>query len=166
MFPAVAVNLETLFVGRDRELEALSSHFRNAGRLAQINGTCGVGKTALAKSSRKFEELVAELLEKQGYSVKLTPPSKDGGFDMYAAKHEVLGQFLYFVECKRYAPPNKVGVQVVRALHGVVQQQRANAGIIATTSFFTRGAKEYQDEMKYQLQLRDYVELQKWLGIV
>lgn len=115
---------------------------------------------------RKFEQVVAELLEKQGYSVELTPASRDGGFDMYAAKHDGLGQFLYLVECKRYTPPNKVGVQVVRALHGVVQQKRANAGIIATTSFFTKGAKDIQQELKYQLHLRDYIELQKWLGVI
>lgn len=115
---------------------------------------------------RKFEQVVAELLEKQGYSIELTPASKDGGFNMYAAKHEGLGQFLYLVECKRYTPPNNVGVQIVRALHGVVQQKRANAGIVVTTAFFTKGAKEIQQELKHQLQLRDYVALQKWLGIV
>jgi restriction endonuclease len=115
---------------------------------------------------RKFEEVVAELLERQGYSIELTPASKDGGFDMYAAKNESLGQFLYLVECKRYTPPNNVGVQIVRGLHGVVQQKRANAGIIVTTAFFTKGAKEIHKELKHQLQLQDYVALQKWLGIV
>ena len=117
-------------------------------------------------SPRKFEEVVAELLERQGYSVELTAASRDGGFDIYAAKNEALWQFLYLVECKRYSPPNKVGVQIVRALHGVVQQKRATAGIIATTSFFTAGAKEFQEEIKYQLHLCDYIELQKWLGLI
>lgn len=117
-------------------------------------------------SSRRFEEVVAELLELQGYKVELTPASRDGGFDMYAAKNDAIGQFLYLIECKRYSPPNKVGVQIVRALHGVVQQERATAGVIATTSFFTDDAKEFQQEVKHQLQLRDYLELQKWLGIV
>jgi len=115
---------------------------------------------------RRFEEVVAELLEIQGYSIELTPASRDGGFDMYAAKNDALGQFLYLVECKRYSPPNKVGVQIVRALHGVVQQTRATAGIITTTSFFTDGAKEFQQDIKHQLHLRDYIELQKWLGLI
>jgi restriction system protein len=65
--------------------------------------------------SRKFEKLVAEILEKQGYDVDLTPASGDGGFDMYAARKDGLGKFLYLVECKRYTPPNKVGVEIVRA---------------------------------------------------
>src|ERR1043165_2330859 len=40
---------------------------------------------------RKFEELVAELLSRLDYEVTLTPASKDGGFDMFAAKKDGLG---------------------------------------------------------------------------
>lgn len=112
---------------------------------------------------RKFEEIVAELLERQGYTVELTPASKDGGFDMYAAKKEGLGQFLYLVECKRYVPPNKVGVGIIRSLYGVVQAMRATAGVVVTTSFFTAGAEKYSSDLKHQLSLKDYVALQKWL---
>lgn len=114
-------------------------------------------------SPRKFEEIVAELLTGFGYEVQLTPFSGDGGFDMYAAKKDAVGSFLFLVECKRYTPPDKVGVQVIRSLHGVVQQKQANAGIVATTSFFTKGAKEFKDQLKHQLHLNDYFALQSWL---
>lgn len=117
-------------------------------------------------SSRKFEEIIAELLDMQGYDVDLTPPSQDGGFDIYAARKDGLGQFLFLVECKRYTPPNKVGVAIVRSLHGVVQQKQANAGIIVTSSFFTRGAQEFQQSIPYQMKLQDYIALQQWLGIL
>ena len=114
-------------------------------------------------SPRKFEEIVAELLTGLGYEVQLTPFSGDGGFDMYAAKNDAIGRFLFLVECKRYVPPGKVGIQVIRSLHGVVQQKNANAGIVATTSFFTKGAKEFQSKLKHQLHLNDYFALQSWL---
>jgi len=117
-------------------------------------------------SPRRFEEIVAGLLSKQGYSVELTPPTQDGGFDMFAARKDELGRFLFLVECKRYTPPNKVGVSIVRSLHGVVQQKQANAGIVVTSSFFTRGAKEFQQRLPYQVQLQDYFAIQKWLGIL
>jgi restriction system protein len=113
---------------------------------------------------RKFEEIVAEILEEQGYQVSLTPASGDGGFDIYAARKEGLGQFLYLVECKRYVPPNKVGVEVVRSLYGVVQVHRATAGAIVTTSFFTAGAEAFQREVQYQMHLHDYIVLQKWIA--
>jgi len=115
---------------------------------------------------RKFEELVAEMLSQRGYEITLTPKGKDGGLDLYAARKDDLGSFLYLVECKRYTPPNKVGVSVVRSLHGIVQQKQANGGIIVTSSFFTKGAKEFQENLPHQLQLQDYFALQKWLGII
>jgi restriction system protein len=114
-------------------------------------------------TSRKFEEIIAELLLKQGFLVELTPFSKDGGFDMYAAKKDGLGSFLYLVECKRYNPPEKVGVSVARSLYGVIQSKNATAGVIVTSSFFTKGAKEFQKDNFYQLHLHDYLGIQDWL---
>lgn len=113
---------------------------------------------------RRFEELVAELLVRQGFEVEMTPCTSDGGLDMYAAKKNSLGRFLYLVECKRYCPSRKVGVGVVRGLYGVVQEKRANAGVIATTSFFSPAAIEYQHRIEYQMKLRDYSDLQAWLA--
>ncbi len=114
-------------------------------------------------SPRLFEEIVAELLHRLKYTITLTPSSKDGGKDIYAAKHDHLGTFLYVVECKKYAPDHPVGVGLVRQLNGVVQAEQATAGILATTSFFTRGAKEFQQNIAFQLSLKDYFGIQGWL---
>lgn len=114
-------------------------------------------------SSRKFEELVAELLARQGYVVELTPASKDGGKDIYVARRDDLGAFLYLVECKKYALDNPVGVEIVRALYGNVQAERATAGVLVTTSVFTKGARDFQRHVQYQLSLRDYAELHRWI---
>lgn len=113
---------------------------------------------------RKFEEIVAEILSKQGYEVELTSASRDGGFDICAARQDGLGRFLYLVECKRYVPPNKVGVEIVRSLHGVIQANRATAGAIVSTSFFTAGAKDYQRKMRHQLHLHDFITLRRWIN--
>lgn len=115
-------------------------------------------------SPRRFEEFVADLLERLGYKVTLTPASKDGGKDIFAAKKDDLGTFLYFVECKKYAPDNRVGVKLIRELNGVVQAERATAGILATTSFFTRGAKAFQERLSNQISLKDYLGLQEWMS--
>jgi restriction system protein len=115
---------------------------------------------------RRFEEIVGELLSRQGYRVELTPTSRDGGFDIYVAKKDDIGEFLYLVECKRYTPPRKVGVQVIRSLYGVVQQRNATGGIVVTTSYFTSDAIDFQQSLRYQLHLRDYIELQRWLHII
>jgi cold shock CspA family protein len=114
-------------------------------------------------TSRRFEEVVADLLAKLGYEVNITPASGDGGFDIYAAQKTALGRFLFLVECKKYSPTNKVGVEIVRSLHGVVQDSRATAGVVVTTSFFTRGAEEFQRRNRHHLHLRDYLGLRDWL---
>lgn len=113
---------------------------------------------------RKFEEIVAEILNKQGFQVELTPASGDGGVDIYAARKDGLGQFLYLVECKRYVPPSNVGVEIVRSLYGVLQVKKATAGAIFTTSYFTKGAEAFQREIQHQMYLHNYIALQKWIS--
>ncbi|CAG9262698.1 putative AAA domain-containing protein [Paraburkholderia caribensis] len=117
-------------------------------------------------SPRDFELLVAELLHRQGYDIQVTPPSKDGGVDLYAAKSSEIGQFLFLVECKRYARSNPVQVDVVRSLYGNVQAKKATSGVIVTTSTFTRGAKSFQSQLHHQLQLKDYLNLRDWIAKV
>jgi restriction system protein len=114
--------------------------------------------------SRDFELLVAELLSNQGFSVDVTRHSRDGGVDLWIAENRTIGSFKYIVECKRYSPENKVGVKIVREVFGTVQASRATAGIIVTTSYFTRDAKEFAEQLRYQMSLRDYVDIRKWLN--
>jgi restriction system protein len=93
---------------------------------------------------RRFEELAAALFESLGYSVELTPASKDGGKDLYVARRDDLGSLVFFVECKRYARNRPVGVALVRQLHGTVEAGRATGGILLTTSHFTAGARSFK----------------------
>jgi len=116
-------------------------------------------------SPRSFEELVAELLRRQGYEVELTPASRDGGKDIYIASKDSLGSFLYLVECKRFAPDRPVGVGLIRQLYGTVQAERATAGIFATTSFFTKDAQEFQSKVEFQISLQDYLGIQRWIHV-
>ncbi|MEM9557260.1 MAG: restriction endonuclease [Acidobacteriota bacterium] len=117
-------------------------------------------------SPRRFEELVAEILEKMGYHVELTPPTADGGFDLVAAKNESLGELVFLVECKRYVPPRKVGVELIRSLHGVLEHSRATGAMLVTSSHFTRGAADYQKTEKHRLKLSDYQTIRGWLNEV
>lgn len=112
---------------------------------------------------RKFEEVIAELFDRHGFEVTLTAASKDGGVDMYAVKQSGYGTLLYLVECKKYRADRPVGVGIVRQLYGVVEAHNATAGIVATTSHFTRGAQTLAEQFQYRLSLHDFVKLKKWL---
>jgi hypothetical protein len=112
---------------------------------------------------RKFEELVAELLARKGMTVTLTPTTRDGGRDILALSDTGIGKHLYLVECKRYAKDRPVDVSIVRALYGVLAAERATAGLLVTTSYFTKSALSFRDGLKYQLALKEYEDLVHWL---
>lgn len=115
---------------------------------------------------RQFEEFMAELLEREGMNVTLTPPSKDGGYDILATSKSQFGSHLYLVECKRYAPNRPVGVELVRNLYGLVEQKGATAGILATTSRFTKGAIEWGGTVLPRMTLKDFESISHWVRSV
>ncbi|MGD0232897.1 MAG: restriction endonuclease [Syntrophorhabdales bacterium] len=111
----------------------------------------------------KFEKLVADLLKHSGYDVELTPAGPDGGIDIYAYMKNPVCAFLMFVECKRYQPPNRVGLQIVQRMFGIQQTKKANKSMIVTTSFFTRPAIEEARRYENLMTLADYDDLRRWL---
>jgi len=113
---------------------------------------------------RKFEEIVAALLENQGFEVELTKQTRDGGVDIFAAQNTALGSHLYVIECKRYASHQKVGVELVQRLHGVALAKRATMGILATTSTFSKDAIDFASPLRYSLSLRDFNAMKDWLA--
>ena len=113
---------------------------------------------------RKFEELVAELLDRDGFSVKLTPATSEGGYDFWAAKNTELGNNLYLVYCKKNSPENPVGVQIIRSLYGLVELHKASKGLIVTTSRFTSDAISLKNNIEYRMALKDYEALAQWIG--
>jgi HJR/Mrr/RecB family endonuclease len=114
-------------------------------------------------SPRKFEELVAELLAREGLRVELTPETHDGGRDILAFMNTAVGEHLFLVECKRYSPDRPVDVALVRNLYGVVEAERATAGLLVTSSYFTKPAIAFQGFLKTRLSLKDYRKLVNWI---
>ncbi len=114
-------------------------------------------------SPRQFEEISAEIFTRLGYEVTLTPTSGDGGADLHVAKRDDLGSFVYFVECKQYAPDRPIGVGLVRQLLGSIEMGQATAGLLLTTSSFTSGARDIERQKSYKLALRDYGDLKTML---
>jgi restriction endonuclease Mrr len=115
-------------------------------------------------SPRKFEELVASILEDMGLDIQLTKATRDGGTDIIASVKNALTSLLILVECKRYAPDNKVGVDIIRNVAGVHTLKNPAKSIIVTTSTFTKDAKEIAKELETRIDLKDYEDLKIWLN--
>jgi HJR/Mrr/RecB family endonuclease len=115
-------------------------------------------------SPRKFEELVASILEDLGFDVTLTKQTRDGGSDIIASIKNALTSFLILVECKKYSPENKVDVGIIREVVGVQTFKNPSKSIIVTTSTFTRDAIKEASQLKDKLDLKDYSNLKEWLS--
>ena len=94
----------------------------------------------LKETPQEFENTVAAMFNKLGYSVRQTPYSNDGGKDAVATKDgkKVL------IECKRYDKNNLVGRPDLQKFYAAVMEERADMGIFVTTSGFARTSVEYK----------------------
>lgn len=116
----------------------------------------------------EFETVMAEIYSKLGYNVKQTQATRDGGKDIILRKPSMLGDFVYYVECKKYSPKNPVGVGIVRSMAGTINTDRVNGGFIATTSYFTHDARQFilNNNWNYQIQLHDFEKIKILLNTV
>lgn len=112
----------------------------------------------------QFEELIAELLEKQGCVVKLTQKSKDGGRDILSTYKTPIGEMLTIVECKQYSPERKVGIAIAERLMWTCEHKDfASQAMLVTTSGFTKGCKDLKKTYNYKLQLNDINDIVSWI---
>ncbi len=103
-------------------------------------------------SWRDFERLVAELLERDGYSVELMQGTKDGGVDVIGHRDAGLaGTFKVLMQAKKYSLHRKVGLSLVRELADTVSEHGASKGILITTSYLTAGALDRIQLHQYKL---------------
>jgi uncharacterized protein YjbI with pentapeptide repeats/HJR/Mrr/RecB family endonuclease len=113
---------------------------------------------------RRFEELVAEILSSYGWSVLLSPETRDGGYDIFAVSKDISGvRSSWIIECKKYRADRKIGVDIVRNLYGITLVQQGANAMLATTSFFSSEAQNYKAS-RYNLELRDYNDILEWIN--
>ncbi len=91
----------------------------------------------------EFEHYVQNLLQKKGWLVETTPPTRDGGIDLIATKQDIVGgETTLYIQCKNYGTP--VGVKVFRELQGVLlEQQRGSRGVVVCPNDFSADALSF-----------------------
>lgn len=83
----------------------------------------------------EFEQYIAVLLEKNGYSkIEVLPMSGDYGVDILAEKSEVK----YAFQCKYYSQP--VGISAVQEVSSGKTHYNAHVGVVVTNNYFTSNA--------------------------
>lgn len=86
---------------------------------------------------RDLERMLREVLEGIGFDVELTRASKDGGYDLKIV-HRLADDEprVYLVEVKHWAEPDRPGEPEYRRLVEVVWRERAEKGLLLSTSGF------------------------------
>jgi len=92
----------------------------------------------------QFEHLVDSLYSCMGYKTNLTQRTYDGGRDIIAQKKDPGERERLLIQC-RIAKKN-IGVDEIRALLGVVSNEKATKGVFVASSEFTREAKKLEGE--------------------
>lgn len=97
----------------------------------------------------EFEHLVGNLFQRMGLETRVTRSSRDGGVDavVYDMRPVIGGKIV--VQAKRYR--HTVGVSAVRDLFGTMDHERANKGILVTTSGFGPDAHDFAKGKQIEL---------------
>lgn len=108
--------------------------------------------TILSKTPAEFERLVVMLLQKMGYGGEIknsglvTKISNDGGIDGII-KEDVLGLGRIHIQAKRYKLDSGIGREEIQKFVGALAVAQSNKGVFITTSYYSKGALEYADNL-------------------
>ena len=89
---------------------------------------------------RELEKTLAEVFEKIGFKVTLTPSSKDGGKDVILETSFKGQKSVYFVEVKHWRSGKQVGTATMRDFVSVVLKEKVTSGIFVSSSGYVEGA--------------------------
>lgn len=113
---------------------------------------------------RKFEGLTAEFFQREGYDVQLGPGRGDGGIDLRiwsdGKSREQAPTIL--VQCKRQK--SVVERVVMKALYADVQHEKADSGLIVTTSRLSPGAHQDRIARGYPIDAAERQTVREWIA--
>lgn len=95
-----------------------------------------------------FEAFCADMFRHLGWTAQVTPPSRDGGFDLKLRDPDGI---TYIAECKCYDRKHHVGRPIVQKLQGANLVEHAQRTLLITTSSFSANAAEYAQQVGMRL---------------
>jgi restriction system protein len=113
-----------------------------------------------------FERLIIDLMLAMGYgttgSGEHLGQTSDGGVDG-VINEDVLGLDRIYLQAKRYATGNNIGVEKIREFAGALDERGATKGVFVTTSRFAVPASKYAERSHKRVVLIDGEELARLL---
>jgi restriction system protein len=113
---------------------------------------------ARSLSPAAFEKLIVSLMLAMGYgtggSGTHVGKSGDGGVDGTITE-DALGLDVVYIQAKRYAEENIIGVEKIREFAGTLDEKGATKGVFVTTSRFALGAQTFSSKSTKRIILID-----------
>jgi len=107
----------------------------------------GLIKELQSMHPNDFEEYIADLYRRLGYTTEVVGGSHDGGIDVIVTKDGIK----HYIQCKKYIS-SKVGVSEVRDFYGAMAGKLSSGkGIFITTNIFTTEAEQFASDKPIEL---------------
>lgn len=112
---------------------------------------------------RKFEGLAGEFFAREGFVVDMGPGRNDDGIDLRIFPKDALPDAppLIIVQCKRQKA--KIGKALLKSVYADVLHEKAESGLIVTTSTLSPGTATMREARGYPIEAADRDTLQEWL---
>ena len=110
-------------------------------------------------SPQQFEDAIARMFERMGFSVKQTPYWKDHGRDAILMKNGKK----FLLECKRHGEGKPTGRPDLQRFHSALMTDGAERGFFVTTGRFTREASEFSEAIGIPIELIDQSKLKRMM---
>lgn len=115
-----------------------------AQKLAHVRPTSWSLETLKCIEWRRFEALIEALFEQAGFETKTQSHGADNGVDIWLYSRNQPGQAVSIVQCKHWS--NKVGVDKLRELRGVMAAYKVPRGQFVTTATYSDEALQFAKE--------------------
>lgn len=92
---------------------------------------------------RKFENLIFDLLNSEGFKVQKTPPMRDGGYDFVAKTTNILGSEEKLIIQTKFYKNKKISIDVLRSLYAVSTIENMSKVLLITNSELTNSSREF-----------------------
>jgi len=92
---------------------------------------------------KKFEDLIYDLLNYEGFKVQRTPPTRDGGYDFIGYTENVFGKPEKIIVEAKFYKNQKISMDILRMLYGIGSLENVNKVLLITNSELTNSSRNF-----------------------
>jgi hypothetical protein len=92
---------------------------------------------------RKFEDLIFDLLNLEGFNVQRTPPTRDGGYDFVGKVDNALGSSEKIIIESKFYKNQKISIEILNRLYAIASIEKVSKVLLITNSELTNSSRNF-----------------------